>query len=251
MAKLWEIIVVILDSLRLFVLKISNALTSITHHCPEWIYLLASYCLTVPSYVLESISVFVTKLWEMMVALLENLRLFILKIFDALTSIIYHLLEWIYVLSLYCLTSPCYVLKSISIVVAKLWEIMIAILDNLRMFILKVYNTLTSITHHFLEWINLLASYCVSVPRSVLKSISVVVVRLCVITVTNLAKPWEIIVAVLDSLRLFIIKVPDALTRITHRFSKWIIGRVYDNYQRETNEGDHPREGKTLTARFY
>ena len=250
-AKLWEIIVVILDSLRLFVLKISNALTSITHHCPEWIYLLASYCLTVPSYVLESISVFVTKLWEMMVARLENLRFFILKIFDASTSIIYHLLKWIYVLSLYCLTSPCYVLKSISIVVAKLWEIMMAILDNLRMFILKIYNTLTSITHHFLEWINLLASYCVSVPRSVLKSISVVVVRLCVITVTNLAKPWEIIVAVLDSLRLFIIKVPDALTRITHRFSKWIIGRVYDTYQRETNEGDHPREGKTLTARFY
>ena len=251
LAKLWEIIVVILDSLRLFVLKISNALTSITHHCPEWIYLLPSYCLTVPSYVLESISVFVTKLWEMMVALLDNLRLFILKIFDALTSIIYHLLEWLYVLSLYCLTSPCYVLKSISIVVAKLWEIMMAILDNLRMFILKIYNTLTSITHHFLEWINLLASYCVSVPRSVLKSISVVVVRLCVITVTNLAKPWEIIVAVLVSLRLFIIKVPDALTRITHRFSKWIIGRVYDNYQRETNEGDHPREGKILTARFY
>ena len=46
-------------------------------------------------------------------------------------------------------------------------------------------------------------------------------------------------------------KVPDALSRITHRFSKWIIGQVYDNYQRETNEGDHPREGKTLTARFY
>ena len=239
-AKLWEIIVAILDCLRLFVLNISNALTNITHFFPEWIYLPASYCLTVQSYVLESISVFVTKLWEMMVALLDNLRLFILKIFDALTSIIYHLSEWIYLLSLYCLTSPCYVLKSISTVVAKLWEIMMAILDNLRMFILKIYNTLTSITHHFLEWINLLASYCVSVPRSVLKSISVVVVRLCVITVTNL-----------DNLRLFIMKVPDALTRITNRFSERIIGRVYDNYHRETNEGDHPREGKTLTARFY
>ena len=97
----------------------------------------------------------------------------------------------------------------------------------MAMFILKISNALTSITHHFLEWINLLASYCVSVPRSVLKSILLVVARLCVIT------------------------VPDALTRITRRFSEWIIGRVYDNYHRETNEGDHPREGKTLTARFY
>ena len=239
-AKLWEIIVAILDSLCLFVLKISNTLTSIKHHFLEWIYLLASCCLTVPSYVLESISVFVTKLWEMMVALLDNLHLFLLKISDTLTSIIYHLLEWIYLLSLYCLTSPCYVVKSISVVVAKLWEIMMAILDNLRMFILKISNALTSITHHFLEWINLLASYCVSVPRSVLKSISVVVARLCVITITNL-----------DNLRLYLMKVPDALTRITRRFSEWIIGRVYDNYHRETNEGDHPREGKTLTARFY
>ena len=110
----------------------------------------------------------------------------------------------------------------------------------MAMFILKISNALTSITHHFLEWINLLTSYCVSVPRSVLKSISVVVVRLCVITVTNL-----------DNLRLFIMKVPNVLTRITNRFSEWIIGRVYDNYHRETNEGDHPREGKTLTARFY
>ena len=239
-AKLWEIIVAILDSLCLFVLKISNTLTSIKHHFLEWIYLLASCCLTVPSYVLESISVFVTKLWEMMVALLDNLHLFILKISDTLTSIIYHLLEWIYWLSLYCLTSPCYVVKSISVVVAKLWEIMMAILDNLRMFILKISNALTSITHHFLEWINLLASYCVSVPRSVLKSISVVVARLCVITITNL-----------DNLRLYLMKVPDALTRITRRFSEWIIGRVYDNYHLETNEGDHPREGMILTARFY
>ena len=175
-----------------------------------------------------------------MVALLDNLRLFILKISDALTSIIKHSLESIYLLASYCLTVPCYVFKSISVFVAKLWEIIVAILDSLRLFVLKISNALTSITHHFPKWIYLLASYCVSVPRSVLKSISVVVVRLCVITVTNL-----------DNLRLFIMKVPDALSRITHRFSKWIIGRVYDNYQRETNEGDHPREGKTLTARFY
>ena len=175
-----------------------------------------------------------------MVALLDNLHLFIWKISDTLTSIIYHLLEWIYWLSLYCLTSPCYVVKSISVVVAKLWEIMMAILDNLRMFILKISNALASITNHFLEWINLLASYCVSVPRSVLKSISVVVARLCVITITNL-----------DNLRLYLMKVPDALTRITRRFSEWIIGRVYDNYHLETNEGDHPREGMILTARFY
>ena len=256
--RYWEISCAILESLRFFTWQISDALINITHSFLEFICLPASCRSTVSRYLLMSIAVVVVRVWEIMVAILDNLRiftammfevltniryweisctisdnlrLFILKISDALTSITHRLLE--------------YVLKSISVVVAKLWEIMMA------MFILKISNALTSITHHFLEWINLLASYCVSVPRSVLKSISVVVVRLCVITVTNLAKPWEIIVAVLVSLRLFIIKVPDALTRITHRFSKWIIGRVYDNYQRETNEGDHPREGKTLTARFY
>ena len=237
---LWEMLAVILDNLRLFILKIPDALTIITDLLLKWINFLASYCVTVLCYVLKSISVFVAKPWEIIVAILDSLCLFVLKSSNALTSITHHFLEWFHLLASYCLTVPSYVLESILVVVAKLWEIMMAILDNLRMFILKIYNTLTSITHHFLEWINLLASYCVSAPRSVLKSISGVVVRLCVITVTNL-----------DNLRLFIMKVPDALTRITLRFSEWIIGRVYDNYHRQTNEGDHLREGKTLTARFY
>ena len=232
--RYWEISCAILESLCFFTLQISDALINITHSFLEFIRLLASCCSTVSCYLFKSITVVVVRVWEIMVAILDNLRiftammfevltniryweisctisdnlrLFILKISDALTSITHRLLE--------------YVLKSISVVVAKLWEIMMA------MFILKISNALTSITHHFLEWINLLASYCVSVPRSVLKSILLVVARLCVIT------------------------VPDALTRITRRFSEWIIGRVYDNYHRETNEGDHPREGKTLTARFY
>ena len=232
--RYWEISCAILESLRFFTWQISDALINITHSFLEFICLPASCRSTVSRYLLMSIAVVVVRVWEIMVAILDNLRiftammfevltniryweisctisdnlrLFILKISDALTSITHRLLE--------------YVLKSISVVVAKLWEIMMA------MFILKISNALTSITHHFLEWINLLASYCVSVPRSVLKSILLVVARLCVIT------------------------VPDALTRITRRFSEWIIGRVYDNYHRETNEGDHPREGKTLTARFY
>ena len=232
--RYWEISCAILESLCFFTWQISDALINITHSFLEFICLPASCRSTVSRYLLMSIAVVVVRVWEIMVAILDNLRiftammfevltniryweisctisdnlrLFILKISDALTSITHRLLE--------------YVLKSISVVVAKLWEIMMA------MFILKISNALTSITHHFLEWINLLASYCVSVPRSVLKSILLVVARLCVIT------------------------VPDALTRITRRFSEWIIGRVYDNYHRETNEGDHPREGKTLTARFY
>ena len=232
--RYWEISCAILESLRFFTWQISDALINITHSFLEFICLPASCRSTVSRYLLMSIAVVVVRVWEIMVAILDNLRiftammfevltniryweisctisdnlrLFILKISDALTSITHRLLE--------------YVLKSISVVVAKVWEIMMA------MFILKISNALTSITHHFLEWINLLASYCVSVPRSVLKSILLVVARLCVIT------------------------VPDALTRITRRFSEWIIGRVYDNYHRETNEGDHPREGKTLTARFY
>ena len=232
--RYWEISCAILESLRFFTWQISDVLINITHSFLEFICLPASCRSTVSRYVLMSIAVVVVRVWEIMVAILDNLRiftammfevltniryweisctisdnlrLFILKISDALTSITHRLLE--------------YVLKSISVVVAKLWEIMMA------MFILKISNALTSITRHFLEWINLLASFCVSVPRSVLKSISLVVARLCVIT------------------------VPDALTRITRRFSEWIIGRVYDNYHRETNEGDHPREGKTLTARFY
>ena len=244
-AKLWEIIVAILIYLRFFILKISDALTGITHRSLEWIFLLPSYCLTVPCYVLKSISVVVAKLWEILAAISDNLRLFILKIPDALTSIIDLLLKWINLPASYCMiTVPCFVLKSISVVAAKLWEIMMGILDNLRLFIIGINDALRHhfkhhITHHFLEWINLLALYCVTVPFFVLKSISAVVARLC-----------EILVANLDNLRLFIMKVSDELTRLTRRFLEWIIGRMYDNDHCGTKEGDQPIEGKTLTARF-
>ena len=244
-AKLWEIIVAILIYLRFFILKISDALTGITHRSLEWIFLLPSYCLTVPCYVLKSISVVVAKLWEILAAISDNLRLFILKIPDALTSIIDLLLKWINLPASYCMiTVPCFVLKSISVVAAKLWEIMMGILDNMRLFIIGINDALRHhfkhhITHHFLEWINLLALYCVTVPFFVLKSISAVVARLC-----------EILVANLDNLRLFIMKVSDELTRLTRRFLEWIIGRMYDNDHCGTKEGDQPIEGKTLTARF-
>ena len=244
-AKLWEIIVAILNYLRFFILKISDALTGITHRSLEWIFLLPSYCLTVPCYVLKSISVVVAKLWEILAAISDNLRLFIWKIPEALTSIIDLLLKWINLPASYCMiTVPCFVLKSISVVAAKLWEIMMGILDNLRLFIIGINDALKHhfkhhITHHFLEWINLLALYCVTVPFFVLKSISAVVARLC-----------EILVANLDNLRLFIMKVSDELTRLTRRFLEWIIGRMYDNDHCGTKEGDQPIEGKTLTARF-
>ena len=239
-AKLWEIIVAILIYLRFFILKISDALTGITHLSLEWIFLLPSYCLTVPCYVLKSISVVVAKLWEILAAISDNLRLFILKIPDALTSIIDLLLKWINLPASYCMiTVPCFVLKSISVVAAKLWEIMMGILDSLRLFIIGINDALTSITHHFLEWIYLLASYCLTVPSYVLESISVFVTKL-----------WEMMVALLDNLRLFIMKVSDKLTSITHRVLKWIIRRMYDNDHCGNKEGDQPVEGKTLTARF-
>ena len=239
-AKLWEIITAILNYLHLFILKISDALTGITHRSLEWISLLPSYCLTVPCYVLKSISVVVAKLWEILAAISDNLRLFIWKIPEALTSIIDLLLKWINLPASYCMiTVPCFVLKSISVVAAKLWEIMMGILDSLRLFIIGINDALTSITHHFLEWIYLLASYCLTVPSYVLESISVFVTKL-----------WEMMVALLDNLRLFIMKVSDKLTSITHRFLKWIIRRMYDNDHCGNKEGDQPVEGKTLTARF-
>ena len=239
-AKLWEIITAILNYLHLFILKISDALTGITHRSLEWISLLPSYCLTVPCYVLKSISVVVAKLWEILAAISDNLRLFIWKIPEALTSIIDLLLKWINLPASYCMiTVPCFVLKSISVVAAKLWEIMMGILDSLRLFIIGINDALTSITHHFLEWIYLLASYCLTVPSYVLESISVFVTKL-----------WEMMVALLDNLRLFIMKVSDKLTSITHRVLKWIIRRMYDNDHCGNKEGDQPVEGKTLTARF-
>ena len=239
-AKLWEIITAILNYLHLFILKISDALTGITHRSLEWISLLPSYCLTVPCYVLKSISVVVAKLWEILAAISDNLRLFILKIPETLTSIIDLLLKWINLPASYCMiTVPCFVLKSISVVAAKLWEIMMGILDSLRLFIIGINDALTSITHHFLEWIYLLASYCLTVPSYVLESISVFVTKL-----------WEMMVALLDNLRLFIMKVSDKLTSITHRYLEWIIRRMYDNDHCGNKEGDQPVEGKTLTARF-
>ena len=239
-AKLWEIIIAILNYLHLFILKISDALTGITHRSLEWISLLPSYCLTVPCYVLISISVVVAKLWEILAAISDNLRLFILKIPETLTSIIDLLLKWINLPASYCMiTVPCFVLKSISVVAAKLWEIMMGILNSLRLFVIGINNALTSITHHLREWINLLALYCITVPFFVLKSISAVVARLC-----------EIMVANLDNLRLFIMKVSDKLTSITHRYLEWIIRRMYDNDHCGNKEGDQPVEGKTLTARF-
>ena len=239
-AKLWEIITAILNYLHLFILKISDALTGITHRSLEWISLLPSYCLTVPCYVQKSISVVVAKLWEILAAISDNLRLFIWKIPEALTSIIDLLLKWINLPASYCMiTVPCFVLKSISVVAAKLWEIMMGILNSLRLFIIGINDALTSITDHLREWINLLALYCVTIPFFVLKSISAVVARLC-----------EIMVANLDNLRLFIMKVSDKLTSITHRFLEWIIRRMYDNDHCGNKEGDQPVEGKTLTARF-
>ena len=239
-AKLWEIIMATLNYLHLFILKISDALTGITHRSLEWISLLPSYCLTVPCYVLKSISVVVAKLWEILAAISDNLRLFILKIPETLTSIIDLLLKWINLPASYCMiTVPCFVLKSISVVAPKLWEIMMGILNSLRLFVIGINNALTSITHHLREWINLLALYCITVPFFVLKSISAVVARLC-----------EIMVANLDNLRLFIMKVSDKLTSITHRYLEWIIRRMYDNDHCGNKEGDQPVEGKTLTARF-
>ena len=168
--------IVILDNLRMFIPKLFEALNSIALRFLEWLALLASYCLSVSYYLLELFSVVLVSVRENMVVILDNLRMFILKIFEALNGIAHSFLEWMALLASYCLNISCYLLELFSVVLVSVRENMVVILDNLRMFILKIFEALNGIAHSFLEWMALLASYCLNISCYLLELFSVVLV---------------------------------------------------------------------------
>ena len=171
-----ESMIVILDNLRKFIPKLFEALKSIAHRFLELLALLASYCLSVSYYLLELFSVVLVSVRENMVVILDNLRMFILKIFEALNGIAHSFLEWMALLASYCLNISCYLLELFSVVLVSVRENMVVILDNLRMFILKIFEALNGIAHSFLEWMALLASYCLNISCYLLELFSVVLV---------------------------------------------------------------------------
>ena len=174
--SVWKSMIVILDNLRMFIPKLFEALNSIAHRFLEWLALLASYCLSVSYYLLELFSVVLVSVRENMVVILDNLRMFILKIFEALNGIAHSFLEWMALLASYCLNISCYLLELFSVVLVSVRENMVVILDNLRMFILKIFEALNGIAHSFLEWMALLASYCLNISCYLLELFSVVLV---------------------------------------------------------------------------
>ena len=209
--SVWKSIIVILDNLRMFIPKLFEALNSIAHRFLEWLALLASYCLSVSYYLLELFSVVLVSVRENMVVILDNLRMFILKLFEALNGIAHCFLEWMRLLASYCLNVSCYLLELFSVVRVSVQESMFVILDNLRMFIPKLFEVLNSIAHRFLEWLALLASYCLSVSYYLLELFSVVLVSV-----------RENMVVILDNLRMFILKLFEALHGIAHSFLEWM-----------------------------
>ena len=209
--KLSDNICVIMENVCWFISKVFEALNSIVHTFLEWMALLTSYGLTVLCYLLELFSVVLFSVWKSMIVILDNLRMFIPKLFEALNSIVHTFLEWMALLASYGLTVLCYLLELFSVVLFSVWKSMIVILDNLRMFIPKLFEALNSIAHRFLEWLALLASYCLSVSYYLLELFSVVLVSV-----------RENTVVILDNLRMFILKLFEALNGIAHCFLEWM-----------------------------
>ena len=170
--------VLTMDNIRVYVSMNFGALTSIklSDRFLELLALLASYCLSVSYYLLELFSVVLVSVRENMVVILDNLRMFILKIFEALNGIAHSFLEWMALLASYCLNISCYLLELFLVVLVSVRESMFVILDNLRMFIPKLFEALHGITHSFLEWMALLASHGLNVSYYLLELFSVVLV---------------------------------------------------------------------------
>ena len=210
-----EIMVVIMD----------KALNSIVHSFSEWVALLASYSLNVSCYLLQLLSVVLAGVREIMVVILDNLRVFIPKLFEALYSIARSFSEWMAFLASYSLNVSWYLLKLLSIILVRLWEIMVVIMDNLRIFIPKLFEALNSIAHSFLEWMALLASYSFNVSCYLLKLLSVVLVGI-----------WEIMVVILDNLHTFISMIFDTLINIRYWENscailsnlRWLISEIFE-----------------------
>ena len=174
--KLSDNICVIMENVCWFISKVFEALNSIVHSFLEWMALLASYGLTLLCYQLELFSVVLFSVWKSMIVILDNLRMFIPKLFEALNSIAHRFLEWLALLASYCLSVSYYLLELFSVVRVSVQESMFVILDNLRMFIPKLFEALHGITHSFLEWMALLASHGLNVSYYLLELFSVVLV---------------------------------------------------------------------------
>ena len=204
-------ICVIMENVCWFISKVFEALNSIVHSFLEWMALLASYGLTVLCYLLELFSVVLFSVWKSMIVILDNLRMFIPKLFEALNSIAHRFLEWLALLASYCLSVSYYLLELFSVVLVSVRENMVVILDNLRMFILKLFEALHGIAHSFLEWMALLASHGLNVSYYLLELFSVVLV--CV---------RESMFVILDNLHMFILKFFEALNSFAHGCLEYI-----------------------------
>ena len=209
--KLSDNICVIMENVCWFISKVFEALNSIVHSFLEWMALLASYGLTVLCYLLELFSVVLFSVWKSMIVILDNLRMFIPKLFEALNSIAHRFLEWLALLASYCLSVSYYLLELFSIVLVSVRENTVVILDNLRMFILKLFEALHGIAHSFLEWMALLASHGLNVSYCLLELFSVVLV--CV---------RESMFVILDNLHMFILKFFEALNSFAHGCLEYI-----------------------------
>ena len=209
--KLSDNICVIMENVCWFISKVFEALNSIVHSFLEWMALLASYGLTVLCYLLELFSVVLFSVWKSMIVVLDNLRMFIPKLFEALNSIAHRFLEWLASLASYCLSVSYYLLELFSVVLVSVRGNTVVILDNLRMFILKLFEALNGIAHCFLECMRLLASYCLNVSCYLLELFSVVRVSV-----------QESMFVILDNLRIFIPKLFEVLHGIAHSFLEWM-----------------------------
>ena len=240
-----------------FILKLFKGLICTAHSFLEWMALLASYCLTVSYYLLKLFSVVLVGVWEIKVFILDNLILKLLEALNsiacnflecmallasycqdvsryllvtlgeimavimdkAFNSIVHSFSEWMYLLASYSLNVLWYLLKLLSIILVRLWEII------LRIFIPKLFEALNSIAHSFLEWMALLASYSFNVSCYLLKLLSVVLVGI-----------WEIMVVILDNLHTFISMIFDTLISIRYWENscailsnlRWLISEIFE-----------------------
>ena len=222
-------ICVIMENVCWFISKVFEALNSIVHSFLEWMALLASYGLTVLCYLLELFSVVLFSVWKSMIVILDNLRMFIPKLFEALNSIAHRFLEWLALLASYCLSVSYYLLELFSVVLVSVRENTVVILDNLRMFILKLFEALDGIAHCFLEWMRLLASYCLNVSCYLLELFSVVRVSVQNVSYYLLELFSVVLVCVresmfviLDNLHMFILKFFEALNSFAHGCLEYI-----------------------------
>ena len=227
--KLSDNICAIMENVCWFISKVFEALNSIVHSFLEWMALLASYGLTVLCYLLKLFSVVLFSVWKSMIVILDNLRMFIPKLFEALNSIAHRFLEWLALLASYCLSVSYYLLELFSVVLVSVRENTVVILDNLRMFILKLFEALDGIAHCFLEWMRLLASYCLNVSCYLLELFSVVRVSVQNVSYYLLELFSVVLVCVresmfviLDNLHMFILKFFEALNSFAHGCLEYI-----------------------------